>query len=101
MCADINKRYVSERNHPSGKPVLNNVHKTDCFLKLREYERIGTIDDFKCYKELCEELPSYLIEDVLKLIHDIDLRHICEKLAKPICDEPNRVINSAEAQDLI
>lgn len=87
------ERFVLDRDHPSGKPVLNGVNKTDCFLKLREYENLGSIEEFRRYKDagtadeciaarrLCEELPYPILKSVLTLIHEIDVRRMLDQFS--------------------
>lgn len=50
MVIDFNKRMTSDEESDRGM-VKTFVYKWMCFLKLREYERIGTPLEFKMLKE--------------------------------------------------
>ena len=43
---DINKRFTSDEDSERGRPKTH-THKWECFKKLRMYEQIGTVDEFK------------------------------------------------------
>lgn len=100
------ERFVLDDDHPSGKPVLNGVHKTDCFLKLREYEKLGSIQDFRGYKSagsiqecraaiaLCNKLPPRILKAMLNLVDEIDRHRLMENFASRLKATPDSNSNS-------
>jgi hypothetical protein len=47
---DINKKFVSDERSENGR-LKTFTHKCECFEKLRMYELIGTVEEFRKLKE--------------------------------------------------
>lgn len=65
------ERLTLDKDHPGGKPYVR-TNKTDCFKKLREYERLGTIEDFYNLKQISTVAPNIEPRYILEVLNAID-----------------------------